>query len=90
MLLVNCLLNWPTFSRSSGGYTRILKCGFRAGDNNAPMAYIELVGRPVDTTQLPKNKNKPGYPAFWIRFINGPFLNQIPFDHAYTPVRPLL
>ena len=35
---------------SAGGYTRILKCGFRAGDN-APMAYIELVDRPevVDT-----------------------------------------
>ena len=29
-----------------GGYTRILKCGFRTGDN-APMCYIELVGRPV-------------------------------------------
>ncbi|HBZ14571.1 MAG TPA: 50S ribosomal protein L17, partial [Pantoea sp.] len=29
----------------AGGYTRILKCGFRAGDN-APMAYIELVDRP--------------------------------------------
>jgi large subunit ribosomal protein L17 len=28
-----------------GGYTRILKCGFRAGDK-APMAYIELVDRP--------------------------------------------
>lgn len=28
-----------------GGYTRILKCGFRAGDN-APMAYVELVDRP--------------------------------------------
>ncbi|WP_289844463.1 bL17 family ribosomal protein, partial [Shigella flexneri] len=28
----------------AGGYTRILKCGFRAGDN-APMAYIELVDR---------------------------------------------
>ena len=30
-----------------GGYTRILKCGFRDGDN-APMAYIELVDRPRD------------------------------------------
>jgi large subunit ribosomal protein L17 len=29
-----------------GGYTRILKCGFRTGDK-APMAYIELVDRPV-------------------------------------------
>ena len=28
-----------------GGYLRILKCGYRAGDN-APMAYVELVGRP--------------------------------------------
>lgn len=37
----------PRFQGRPGGYTRILKCGFRAGDN-APMAYIELVGRPVD------------------------------------------
>ncbi|XOD70203.1 MAG: 50S ribosomal protein L17 [Sodalis sp. (in: enterobacteria)] len=32
----------PRFATRSGGYTRILKCGFRTGDN-APMAYIELV-----------------------------------------------
>ncbi|TRW47874.1 50S ribosomal protein L17 [Aliidiomarina halalkaliphila] len=36
----------PRFSERPGGYTRILKCGFRAGDN-APMAFIELVDRPV-------------------------------------------
>lgn len=35
----------PRYQERAGGYTRILKCGFRAGDN-APMAYIELVGRP--------------------------------------------
>lgn len=35
----------PRFANRAGGYTRILKCGFRAGDN-APMAYIELVDRP--------------------------------------------
>jgi len=29
-----------------GGYTRILKCGYRTGDK-APMAYVELVDRPV-------------------------------------------
>ncbi|GAP76797.1 MULTISPECIES: 50S ribosomal protein L17 [Pseudoalteromonas] len=36
----------PRYEGRPGGYTRILKCGFRAGDN-APMAYIELVDRPV-------------------------------------------
>jgi large subunit ribosomal protein L17 len=35
----------PRYSERPGGYLRILKCGFRAGDN-APMAYVELVGRP--------------------------------------------
>lgn len=35
----------PRYSERPGGYTRILKCGFRAGDN-APMAYVELVDRP--------------------------------------------
>lgn len=35
----------PRYGQRPGGYTRILKCGFRAGDN-APMAYIELVDRP--------------------------------------------
>ena len=35
----------PRFAQRAGGYTRILKCGFREGDN-APMAYIELVDRP--------------------------------------------
>jgi large subunit ribosomal protein L17 len=36
----------PRFEGRPGGYTRILKCGYRAGDK-APMAYIELIGRPV-------------------------------------------
>ena len=36
----------PRYLERAGGYTRILKCGFRAGDN-APMAYIELVDRPA-------------------------------------------
>ena len=35
----------PRYVDRPGGYLRILKCGFRAGDN-APMAYVELVDRP--------------------------------------------
>ena len=38
----------PRYNTRNGGYLRILKCGFRNGDN-APMALVELVDRP-DTT----------------------------------------
>ncbi len=34
----------PRYQERPGGYTRILKCGYRTGDK-APMAYIELVDR---------------------------------------------
>lgn len=37
----------PRYKNRNGGYLRILKCGFRPGDN-APMAYVELVDRPVE------------------------------------------
>jgi large subunit ribosomal protein L17 len=36
----------PRYKERPGGYTRILKCGFRPGDS-APMALVELVDRPV-------------------------------------------
>ena len=39
----------PRYRERPGGYLRILKCGFRAGDN-APMAYVELVDRPQTAT----------------------------------------
>jgi len=35
----------PRFRARPGGYLRILKCGFRDGDN-APMAFVELMDRP--------------------------------------------
>lgn len=36
----------PRYEGRPGGYLRIMKCGFRAGDK-APMAYVELVDRPA-------------------------------------------
>jgi large subunit ribosomal protein L17 len=41
----------PRYQARPGGYLRILKCGFRAGDN-APMAYVELVDRPADASAV--------------------------------------
>ncbi len=37
----------PRYKERQGGYLRVLKCGFRTGDK-APMAYVELVDRPMD------------------------------------------
>jgi large subunit ribosomal protein L17 len=37
----------PRYKERQGGYLRILKCGYRPGDQ-APMAYVELVDRPVE------------------------------------------
>jgi large subunit ribosomal protein L17 len=36
----------PRYAARNGGYTRVLKMGFRQGDN-APMAFMELVDRPI-------------------------------------------
>lgn len=46
----------PRYQTRPGGYTRILKMGFRVGDN-APMAFVELVDRPdavVESSDLQK------------------------------------
>ena len=40
----------PRYAERPGGYTRILKCGYRAGDS-ALMAYVELVGREPATDE---------------------------------------
>ena len=48
----------PRYAKRSGGYLRILKCGFRVGDN-APMAYVELMDR-VDEPQ--KKEAEPAKP----------------------------
>jgi len=56
----------PRFNTRPGGYTRVLKCGFRAGDR-APMAYIELVERGEIKVAPPKFEAKsvapPALPA---------------------------
>jgi large subunit ribosomal protein L17 len=40
----------PRYSARNGGYLRILKMGFRIGDN-APMAYVELLDRPEGSAE---------------------------------------
>jgi large subunit ribosomal protein L17 len=40
----------PRYVNRPGGYIRIMKCGYRTGDN-APMAYVELVDRPVEESE---------------------------------------
>ncbi len=44
----------PRYTERPGGYLRILKCGFRPGDN-APMAIVELVDRPTETVDDEEN-----------------------------------
>ena len=44
------------YEKRSGGYTRIIKAGFRYGDN-APMAIIEFVDRDVEAKKIDKKKN---------------------------------
>jgi large subunit ribosomal protein L17 len=48
----------PRFAKRNGGYLRILKSGFRKGDN-APMAFVELMDRPEAGADAGKD-NKEG------------------------------
>ncbi len=47
----------PRYLARPGGYTRILKMGFRVGDN-APMAFVELVDRPEVADELVADADK--------------------------------
>ena len=46
------------YENRKGGYTRIIKAGFRYGDN-APMAVIEFVDRDVEAKRIDKKKKDP-------------------------------
>jgi len=46
------------YEKRTGGYTRIIKAGFRYGDN-APMAIIEFVDRDVEAKRVDKKKKDP-------------------------------
>ena len=46
------------YEKRNGGYTRIIKAGFRYGDN-APMAIIEFVDRNVEAKKVDKKKKDP-------------------------------
>jgi len=46
------------FEKRNGGYTRIIKAGFRYGDN-APMAIIEFVDRDIEAKKIDKKKKNP-------------------------------
>ena len=46
------------YEKRNGGYTRIIKAGFRYGDN-APMAVIEFVDRDVEAKRVDKKKKEP-------------------------------
>jgi|TARA_Y100000996_G_scaffold393926_1_gene357838 large subunit ribosomal protein L17 len=46
------------YEKRSGGYTRIIKAGFRYGDN-APMAIIEFVDRDIEAKKIDKKKKTP-------------------------------
>ena len=50
------------YEKRSGGYTRIIKAGFRYGDN-APMAIIEFVDRNVQAKRIDKKKKDPAKEA---------------------------
>ena len=43
----------PRYAARNGGYLRILKCGFRDGDN-APMALVQLLDQPLGDAALPE------------------------------------
>ena len=50
------------YEKRTGGYTRIIKAGFRYGDN-APMAIIEFVDRDIEAKRVDKKKKDPAKEA---------------------------
>jgi large subunit ribosomal protein L17 len=52
----------PRYAKRNGGYLRILKTGFRKGDN-APLALVSLLDRPDVEGEQPQEKKKPAKKA---------------------------
>ena len=50
-----CIIQKIDYSKRKGGYSRVLKAGFRTGDD-APMAVIELIDRNVEAKKIDKPK----------------------------------
>ena len=58
----------PMFKERNGGYTRILKMGYRVGDN-APMAYVELVQKTTDNKPAAEAKEELKLNTFLVSMI---------------------
>ena len=68
----------PRYASRNGGYLRILKCGFRDGDN-APMAFVELLDQPEEAESSAEEERSPDGEQGKTRLRPGFFWPEISF-----------